>query len=53
LSVDPDLLRQPDRRPELYPRGLFFGETLGQLGIFLVFILVLLVRPTGLFGARA
>jgi branched-chain amino acid transport system permease protein len=33
--------------------GLFFGETLGQLGIFLVFILVLLVRPTGLFGARA
>jgi branched-chain amino acid transport system permease protein len=33
--------------------GLFFGETLGQLGIFLVFILVLLVRPTGLFGERA
>jgi len=33
--------------------GLFFGETLGQLSIFLVFILVLLVRPTGLFGARA
>jgi branched-chain amino acid transport system permease protein len=33
--------------------GLFFGESLGQLGIFLVFILVLLVRPTGLFGARA
>jgi branched-chain amino acid transport system permease protein len=33
--------------------GLFFGETLGQLCIFLVFILVLLVRPTGLFGARA
>jgi branched-chain amino acid transport system permease protein len=33
--------------------GLFFGETLGQRGIFLVFILVLLVRPTGLFGARA
>jgi len=33
--------------------GLLFGESLGQLGIFLVFILVLLVRPTGLFGARA
>jgi branched-chain amino acid transport system permease protein len=33
--------------------GLIFGETLGQLCIFLVFILVLLVRPTGLFGARA
>ena len=33
--------------------GLFLGETLGQLCIFLVFILVLLVRPTGLFGARA
>jgi branched-chain amino acid transport system permease protein len=33
--------------------GLFFGETLGQLCIFLVFILVLLVWPTGLFGARA
>jgi branched-chain amino acid transport system permease protein len=31
--------------------GLLFGESLGQLGIFLVFILVLLVRPTGLFGA--
>jgi branched-chain amino acid transport system permease protein len=33
--------------------GLLFGESLGQLGIFLVFILVLLVCPTGLFGARA
>ena len=33
--------------------GLYFGESLGQLGIFLIFILVLLVRPTGLFGARA
>jgi len=33
--------------------GLLLGESLGQLGIFLVFILVLLVRPTGLFGARA
>ncbi len=33
--------------------GLFFGESLGQIGIFLIFILVLLVRPTGLFGGRA
>jgi len=33
--------------------GLYFGESLGQLGIFLIFILVLLVKPTGLFGARA
>jgi branched-chain amino acid transport system permease protein len=33
--------------------GLFFGESLGQIGIFLIFIVVLLVRPSGLFGARA
>lgn len=33
--------------------GLFFGESLGQIGIFLIFIMVLLVKPTGLFGARA
>ncbi|WP_369407796.1 branched-chain amino acid ABC transporter permease [Roseomonas rosulenta] len=33
--------------------GLYLGESLGQIGIFLIFILVLLVRPTGLFGARA
>ena len=33
--------------------GLFLGDSLGQLGIFLIFILVLLVRPAGLFGARA
>ena len=33
--------------------GLFLGESLGQAGIFVVFILVLLLRPTGLFGARA
>jgi len=31
--------------------GFFFGESLGQLGIFLIFIAVLLVRPRGLFGA--
>ncbi|KAA0576327.1 branched-chain amino acid ABC transporter permease [Azospirillum sp. Sh1] len=33
--------------------GLFLGDSLGQLGIFLIFIAVLLVRPTGLFGAKA
>ena len=33
--------------------GSIFGESLGQIGIFLIFILVLLVRPTGLFGAQA
>lgn len=31
--------------------GLFLGEALGQIGIPLVFILILLFRPTGLFGA--
>ncbi|MDA8248459.1 MAG: branched-chain amino acid ABC transporter permease [Rhodospirillales bacterium] len=33
--------------------GLFLGDSLGQLGIFVIFILVLLLRPTGLFGAKA
>ena len=33
--------------------GLYLGESLGQIGIFLTFILVLLVRPSGLFGERA
>ena len=33
--------------------GLFLGELLGQIGIFLIFIIVLLLRPSGLFGARA
>ncbi len=33
--------------------GLLLGDSLGQLGIFLIFILVLLLRPTGLFGAGA
>ncbi len=32
--------------------GLQFGEQLGQLGIPLVFILILLLRPTGLFGRQ-
>lgn len=33
--------------------GLFLGESLGQVGIFVIFIAVLLFRPQGLFGARA
>jgi branched-chain amino acid transport system permease protein len=33
--------------------GLYLGESLGQIGIFVIFILALLVRPSGLFGARA
>jgi branched-chain amino acid transport system permease protein len=33
--------------------GLYLGESLGQIGIFIIFILVLLVKPTGLFGAKA
>jgi branched-chain amino acid transport system permease protein len=32
--------------------GLFLGESLGQIGISLIFILILLFRPSGLFGAR-
>jgi branched-chain amino acid transport system permease protein len=32
--------------------GLMLGESLGQIGIFVIFILVLLFRPTGLFGSR-
>jgi branched-chain amino acid transport system permease protein len=31
--------------------GLWLGEQLGQIGIPLVFILILLLRPAGLFGA--
>ena len=30
--------------------GLVLGESLGQIGISLIFILILLLRPTGLFG---
>ena len=33
--------------------GLVLGESLGQIGIFLIFIAVLLFRPQGLFGAKA
>ena len=32
--------------------GLMLGESLGQIGIFAIFIAVLLFRPQGLFGAR-
>ena len=32
--------------------GLFLGESLGQIGIFLIFILVLVFRPTGLLGHK-
>lgn len=33
--------------------GLFLGESLGQVGIFVIFIVVLLLRPQGFFGAKA
>ena len=33
--------------------GLFLGESLGQIGIFAIFIAVLLFRPQGLFGSKA
>lgn len=33
--------------------GLLLGESLGQVGIFLIFIIVLMLRPQGLFGAKA
>jgi branched-chain amino acid transport system permease protein len=32
--------------------GLLLGESLGQIGIFLIFILVLIFRPTGLLGHK-
>jgi len=32
--------------------SLFLGDSLGQIGIFLIFIVTLLVKPTGLFGAQ-
>jgi branched-chain amino acid transport system permease protein len=32
--------------------GLFLGQQFGQLGIFLIFIALLMFRPTGLFGSR-
>ena len=30
--------------------GLLLGESLGQIGISLIFILILILKPTGLFG---
>jgi branched-chain amino acid transport system permease protein len=33
--------------------SVFLGESLGQIGIFVLFIVMLLIRPSGLFGARA
>ena len=33
--------------------GLFLGENLGKIGVFVIFIAILLFRPTGLFGQRA
>ena len=33
--------------------GLFLGESLGQIGIFAIFIGVVLFRPQGMFGAKA
>ena len=33
--------------------GLLLGESLGQIGIFVIFIAVLLFRPQGFFGAKA
>ncbi len=32
--------------------GLYLGESLGQIGISLIFILILLFRPMGLFGVK-
>lgn len=32
--------------------GLFLGQQLGQLGIFVIFIALLMFRPAGLFGSR-
>ena len=33
--------------------GLLLGESLGQVGIFVIFIAVLMLRPQGFFGAKA
>ena len=33
--------------------SVFLGESLGQIGILVMFIAMLLVRPSGLFGERA
>jgi branched-chain amino acid transport system permease protein len=33
--------------------SVFLGQSLGQIGIFVLFIAVLMLRPSGLFGERA
>ena len=33
--------------------GLLLGENLGKIGVFAIFLAILLFRPTGLFGQRA
>jgi branched-chain amino acid transport system permease protein len=33
--------------------GLYLGESLGQIGIFAIFIVVLLLRPQGLFSGNS
>ena len=32
--------------------GLILGESLGQIGISLILILILIFRPTGIFGSK-
>lgn len=32
--------------------GLLLGESLGQIGISMIFILILILKPTGLFGSK-
>jgi branched-chain amino acid transport system permease protein len=32
--------------------GLILGESLGQVGISLIFILILILKPTGIFGSK-
>jgi len=33
--------------------SMFLGQSLGQIGIFVMFIVMLLLRPSGLFGERS
>ena len=33
--------------------SVFLGQSFGQIGIFVLFIMMLLIRPSGLFGASA
>ena len=33
--------------------GLYLGESLGQVGIFIVFVSFLIFRPQGMFGSKA